>query len=890
MGDGGTVTPLVWRRFRRTQHEVEGALGARSEPLPVSRQWGEGSLASLESALRGSSPTPSARKGRCAGDIALLEAPDRAREVREALRWLKERLVVDGLPPGEVALLARDMDAYRPYVLQVAAEMGLPLRVAGGIPLAGVPVIAAILDVLRLTLPAQGGGPGPALPRRLVVEAWRSPYFDWAALLSGGGACREADADSDREGEASADAIDGPAVASALDAVARAGRVVSGWDQWSEALTRFAAVAPGVTDGQDDGAPGVDEAPDALSRVPLGEDAARLSHLFRRFVEQISPPASADTLRAHVAWLEDLIGADDVSTGRPAVASDWPGEGATGGPCSGIVACIRARLAEGATEGPEVAPDSEAVRVAERDIEALRALKDVLRGLVAAEALLADVGHTGAPVGRAAFFAELVGALEVTRFSPPVPIDRQEVLAADVVAARGIPFRAVALLGLAEGEFPAALGEDVLLRDADRLMLRERGIALELPTESAEPERFYEAVTRASDSLLLTRPRLADNGAAWAPSPFWEDVRRLTGIAPHTLASESVPCPARAASWPELLASLVAHPAEEAACEWLRRARPALWDGFAAAQRVVLARSGQIRGGAYDGDLRMVADEFAGRYGPLHTWSPSRLEQYRACPFMFFVGSVLRLEPRVEPEEGLDARQLGTIYHRLFEAYYRDGGRHDGDLDTWVERVAGPILDEAPTREGFRETAWWAHTRAEIVRNLLRSIEALDGCSDGYAEVLREQPFGDDCALVVRNGDDVLRVRGLIDRVDRRPDGGVRVVDYKTAGPTDFGKSAVAEGKKLQLPLYALAARDALGLGEPRDGFYWHVRHAERSGFSLAGFDGGPEAAFAAATSVAWEAARGVRSGAFSSHPPHGGCPSYCPAAPFCWHYRPGLV
>jgi RecB family exonuclease len=48
-----------------------------------------------------------------------------------------------------------------------------------------------------------------------------------------------------------------------------------------------------------------------------------------------------------------------------------------------------------------------------------------------------------------------------------------------------------------------------------------------------------------------------------------------------------------------------------------------------------------------------------------------RLESYRACPFFFFVSHVLKLEPRDKPAEGLDARQLGNIYHQIFEELYQ---------------------------------------------------------------------------------------------------------------------------------------------------------------------------------------------------------------------------
>ena len=97
--------------------------------------------------------------------------------------------------------------------------------------------------------------------------------------------------------------------------------------------------------------------------------------------------------------------------------------------------------------------------------------------------------------------------------------------------------------------------------------------------------------------------------------------------------------------------------------------------------------------------------------------------------------------------------------------------------------------------------------------------------------------------MVVGQGEDSFRLRGFIDRVDRAPDGRVRVIDYKTAGPWAYTKKAVTEGKKLQLPLYALAARDALRLGDPAEGFYWHVRQAESSSFQMSKFEGGPEGA-----------------------------------------------
>ena len=84
----------------------------------------------------------------------------------------------DGCRPGEVALLARNVAPYRPFIQQTAAEFGLPIRLVDGLPLRENPAVAALLGLLQMALPNPAGE--LSLPRRTVVEAWRSPYFDWS--------------------------------------------------------------------------------------------------------------------------------------------------------------------------------------------------------------------------------------------------------------------------------------------------------------------------------------------------------------------------------------------------------------------------------------------------------------------------------------------------------------------------------------------------------------------------------------------------------------------------------------------------------------------------------------------------------------------------------------
>lgn len=815
----GSTRPLVHRRFDRTRRRLEKALGVKAEPLPSFFTRSASALAHLERTVFAGDSARQADDG----SVNLIAAPDREAEVHSALRWLKMRLVRDGMRPKEVALLYRNLDPYRAFINQTAAEYGLLIRIVDGVSLCGNPVVAALFRLLQLALPGEG-----CLAWRPTVDSWRSPYFDWS------GAPLPITLQD----------------AEALDWVARWGSVVGGLDQWDETFAMLCEAEAHDETLDLDG--------DEISEfLPIGEEAAILSKKFHWFVERITPPEGRCPCRDFVSWLEDVIGEID------------EGPDMQIGSSLGVM-----RQAANASEG-----------LAERDRAALEALKDVLRGLVMAEEAVGC-----APLTFDRFLDDLQGAVDAATYRVSMPSDSEGILVVDVAQARGLSFRAVALLGLAEGEFPQTVTEDPFLRDADRRFLREQfGLALDLSTESADAEYFYEAITRPREALLMTRPRIADNGSPWQPSPYWEEVRRRLDVTPGRFTTQNLPSPNEAASWPEVVRALAAT-AQDAAWAWLDTRRPALCRRIERAQGILAKRTGADHDAvAYDGDLQRWGQAFENTFAPHFTWSPSALESYRLCPLFFFFGRVLGLEPRRPPAEGLDARQLGNIYHRIFEQLYRRVGV-DADLEALqaaLPHVAQEVLDAAPQRERFRATAWWRQTRQEIVENVARSLEVLENLSEEFVFYRAEQTFGipgePGAPLTLYDGDDALRIRGYIDRVDRTKDGRIRVIDYKTAGPYSYTKRAIAEGAKLQLPLYALAAQEALGLGEVVEGFYWHVRHASRSRFSLRAF--GPSEAMALATGYVWETARSVRKGCFIPQVPDDGCPDYCPAADFCWHF-----
>lgn len=811
---------IIQRRFNKTRARLETILGVAAEKLPHTTNIPSMAIAHLEANLF----RAHYECFDCGDTVQLIEAPDRASEVRAALRWLKQCILAQNYRVDETALLARSLSAYRPFILQIAAEFGLPIRLLDGILLRSNPAIAALIDLLRLMLPGDDGQ--PALPMRLVIQAWRSPYFDWQALPT-----------DDATQSIGIEAND----AERLDIIARWARVIGGVTQWLDALDALAHVAREKNDDDERAVP---------ANVPLGADAQSLLEKFQRFTQRLTPPKHFTKLREYVGWLETIIGPDPTQESSREEPTSLQ-----------IVAQIR---------------DSKTLNDA-IDIAALQTLKDVLRGLVWAEEAVADA----TPVTFQKFFDDLLGAIDATSFEPPFD-EHQSILVSNVIQARGVSFRAVAVLGLAESEFPAMLSEDPFLRETDRQKLRDQfGFALNLATESNEAEFFYETITRPSERLLITRPRLADNGAEWQASPYWENVKQLVHVTPRTLTTDTRLNVNEVASWAELMENVNA--ANAKAWQWAREKNPARVTALEAARQIINARqSNQL-----DGDAREIAGELAPLFQ--RTFSASRLEQYRTCPYFFWFANILRLEARTEPSEGLDARQLGNLYHQIFQKVF-DAVADKSDLNALLAALPGiaqKILEDAPTREGFRQTAWWQQTRAEIIDNVKSSLEKLRALADGFVPAFFELWFDN---LILQNEHISIRLQGVIDRIDRTADGRLRIIDYKTSSPSQFEMSAVMQAKKIQLPLYALAARDVLKLGPVADGFYWHIQKAEPSGFQISKYAGGLDALvndFVRPKIL--EAVQAMRAGNFAPAPPDDGCPGYCPASAFCWRYRPGF-
>ena len=439
-----------------------------------------------------------------------------------------------------------------------------------------------------------------------------------------------------------------------------------------------------------------------------------------------------------------------------------------------------------------------------------------------------------------------------------IPPALDQVLVGTIDRSRNPDLQLALVLGLNEGVFPAPPAAGVLLTDADRDALENLSVFLG-PNRKLRlgHERYfgYIACTRARRRLVLAWSAANAGGQPLNPSPFITQIRAMfPGLEPVPF---STPPDWRAAEHAnELLAPLLQSQIRAGVAASRQSAaltQPEPENGGALPSRryesspslnseilsplaalpqfaPVLEKARQLALSRQATRLSPGAAEAL--YGPELRTSVSRLEDYSACPFKFFIASGLRAEERKEFE--IDARETGTFQHealKLFHWRLRNQGRRWRDVSTVeacvIIRQIGEDL-QVSFGHGLFNASDAARFQAEIlITQLERLIDALIGWARQYEfdPAAVEVDFGfPDAPLpawrLPLDDHRALLLRGRIDRIDFGPtpdDDAVlaAVIDYKSSvHPLDATK--LHHGLQLQLLSYLGVLRH---LAQPRDAF-----------------------------------------------------------------------
>ncbi|MFC5380634.1 PD-(D/E)XK nuclease family protein [Aquipuribacter nitratireducens] len=347
------------------------------------------------------------------------------------------------------------------------------------------------------------------------------------------------------------------------------------------------------------------------------------------------------------------------------------------------------------------------------------------------------------------------------------------------------------LLGLTDlravlaGQEPPAPGGTA--RHAELRRQARRAVVLD------ELRLFHVAVSRAAEELVVT----AVDDATTRPSDLVELVRRAAGTAPGAGTGAASPEVEPAAGLrPAALVARLRRRLLEADVDDTERAEVARSLARLAAAGV---RGADPAEWAWVHDPGHAAHPAAGS-GPGRDdavlVSPSSVGRFLTCPLAWYLDGV---GARRASET---AQGLGTLVHLALEQV------PDGDLER-MQAVVDAGWDDLELGDGWVS----AHQRTRA-RGMLERVSrwVAEQRAAGVEVVASEHQV--DVLLELPEAGRV-RVRGTVDRVERLPDGSVRVVDLKT-GSSAVSVQAAAEDP--QLELYQLALSEGADRPGPSGG------------------------------------------------------------------------
>ncbi len=467
-------------------------------------------------------------------------------------------------------------------------------------------------------------------------------------------------------------------------------------------------------------------------------------------------------------------------------------------------------------------------------------------------------------------------------------------------AAQGSEFDHVYVLGLHAARMPGA--HTRTLEPIAPALMKETLPQDDHAAHVAEMRRLlHVAMMRARRRLVLVHPQASDRGAAQPPSPFAEEARVALGAEWEERAEElfgpgeSLHSTYRilrdelletikrtGSSLGELrfdtdldvshavvrylevvkLAALIERASDQPLADALDEVNARIAQAVTPEQREIFQSSSlddYVLGADRDTRRRAAAiaareepslEPFLPRRGDGLVLSASDIDTYRTCPLKYKFARVFRI-----PQEPTLNQRFGILVHQVLERY------HAGDEPRTVEAMLG-LLDAGWRRGGFGGSEQEIQLRGKATDALTRYCERF--AAEDAQPTFFERSFS------FQLGPHVLR--GRVDRVDRLPEGGWELIDYKTGPP----KSPAQLEQDVQLSLYAVAACEAWELEDARGAYYYVLDDAKVPVPAAAGRDW--------IEAVATEVADGIMSQGFEPTPSYTACAMcdyrlVCPAA-----------
>lgn len=409
-----------------------------------------------------------------------------------------------------------------------------------------------------------------------------------------------------------------------------------------------------------------------------------------------------------------------------------------------------------------------------------------------------------------------------------IPPTIDQVFVGNLERSRSHDIKALFVVGVNDGILPSGLGDEGLLLDDEKMVIKDIGIPISSDSETrAAEERFsiYTVLTKPSEYLWISYALSDAEGSALRPSILVDRIRKLY----PKLEIKSDIVRAYGDEDKEKQLNLISTPFStfKYLIESLRLkidGNPvnSLWDEvyeWYYNDEAWKKKLGTIIEGLFHNNQESYIGEERARtlYNVPLKSSISRLEKFVNCPFAHFINYGLNPEERKEYK--IKTPDIGRIFHDSMEKFakaltleeisWKDLGREK--CDEIVERI---IDDIAPEFEN--KVLLSSHRYKYLIKKLKRvgkraawtlteHIKKGDFNPSFYEVGFGEGSYSKVPPIIIElpNGEQI-KLEGRIDRVDILKDKDrsyVKIIDYKS-GNKKFSLSDVYYGLQIQLIVY----------------------------------------------------------------------------------------